>query len=180
MIINKNSYGIQFEPDEILWTLNDEEVSYKEVEEAVSKVKGVESIAVGVEDGKSQQCSTDEMSWEMSWNIEIYKYNGKFAIRTYIWAEPLELVEDLEELESSEEDYNSVAEEINASLAAEGYYVSLGDYWGALEGDYAHMRDDYDSLEEAFSQIPIAFDKMYAYMEMRDKFIHRMLEHYEE
>jgi len=182
MIINRNEHGIFFEDDEIQWVLDGEEASYDEVLKALNSGKKVESISVGSPGDSYYYCETDELQWDLQWDVSIHlSHNKKYALQTYIYASPYYAVDQLDELQDEHDDFDDVAGEIIEKLQKWGYNLFAGDVYAELEGDYSRMHNkECDTLKEAFELIPTAFDAFFSYMEAKDAFIAEMLEHYEE
>ena len=181
MIINENPYGVEFEEDEVVWQLNNKEVSYEEILKAVSSPKGVKNIICGSPDDYPYDFETEESVWELSWDIRINFYDGKYKLSTYIYAISNEYYDDLSDLEESEPDYQEVATKYIAELRKKGYPIFEDDTYLELEGDYVHdVNKTFDTLEEAFANIPSVFGRMCVYLEAKDNLLYYLREYYSE
>jgi len=180
MIINENKCGYCFEEEEISWEVNNKAVSYDEVLKAVSEVKKVKEICVGNGD---EYCffETDELTWELSWYIRIGIYEKKYHIESYIHAIPYEYSDYLIEKEENEEDYEEVSQKMIAALVKDFPIVFADDVYTELEGDYVHgIKKEFDTLEEAFANIPVVFDFIYDYLNAKGRFVSSLAEYYED
>lgn len=180
MIINENRCGIYFEEDEATWELNGNKVPYEEVVKAISESKKIDEICIGSDDDYCE-FETDEMTWELNWRIRIANYNGKFYLTSYIDATPYEYFDYLTEKENDEEDYEEVAQKMMADLAKDSHVVSANDICIEPEGDYlCGIKQEFDTIEEAFAGISAAIDSIYNYLNVKGRFVRLLAEHYEE
>ena len=60
-----------------------------------------------------------------------------------------------------------------------GFNLDLADVWQEIEGSYSGFyRVKFATLEEAFGNIPVAFDNIYNYLNGKGMYIIEMMEHY--
>lgn len=179
MIINKNVCGIEFGEDEIVWQLDDEVVSYAEIADVVASKKAVMDITVGMEDGDVCEIETDEINWEVEWTISVFRDEKKqYGISSYVHALPFEYVELFDEL-GEKADFEKVATATLTKLNKSGFKLDLADVWQEIEGSCSGFyRERFATLEEAFEQIPVAFDNIYNYLNGKGFYIIEMLKHY--
>ena len=77
------------------------------------------------------------------------------------------------------EDFEKVAQDTITKLNNSGFKLDLADVWQEIEGSCSGFyRERFASLEEAFEQIPVAFDNIYNYLNGKGFYIIEMLEHY--
>lgn len=179
MIINKNVCGIAFDENEIVWKLNYKVSSYAEITDAVATKKAVKDITVGLENGDVCTIETDEIDWEVEWSISVViDENKQYGISSYVHALPCKYADEFDEL-GENADFEKVANATLTKLNKSGFNLDLADVWQEIEGSYSGFyRVKFATLEEAFGNIPVAFDNIYNYLNGKGMYIIEMMEHY--